>query len=85
MDKKDNDEKDVNLNSGNFSETTPSPTPAKRLAALVCVILLAGMDLCTLVLSFFTTPENSYLFRFSLIITIVLPVLAYVLVRLFRR
>ncbi len=67
------------------AEESISHTPGTRLAALVCVILLLVLVLCTLVSAFLTTPENSYIFRYFLIMTVVVPVLAYILIRFFRR
>ena len=50
---------------------------AKRIAALVAVVLLVAMYLVTLVAAFFDNAASGYLFRACLICTIVIPVMAW--------
>ena len=56
----------------------------KRILALAAVIILAGLYIATLVTAFIVTPATVYLFRTSIIATIMIPILMYVLLFIYR-
>ncbi len=72
---------------GNVKGKEGRPSKPKRVAALVCVFLLLGLYLVTLVSAIFSTPATAGLFRASLAMTIFLPLLLYgyqLICRVFR-
>lgn len=65
-------------NNENKKKRTP-----KQIAALVCVILLAGMYLCTLIVAFLDFPGADKLFSGCLVMTIGLPILLWLYIWLY--
>ena len=61
------------------------PQKRKRIIALFAVVLLAGLYLFTLIAALLSTPESATLFRVSLILTVVVPVAAWLLIRFLSR
>ena len=55
-------------------------TPAKRIAAIAAIVLLAGMYIVTLVSAVFSFPGADMLFRASLGLTIAVPVMAWLVI-----
>lgn len=56
----------------------------KRILALLAVILIALLYLATLILSFFHSEQAGELLMISLVATVVIPVLIYIYLWLFR-
>lgn len=56
----------------------------KRILALAGVVLLAGLYLVTLVSAIFTTPATKDFFRISLLATIIIPLVIYVYMLVYR-
>lgn len=56
----------------------------KRILALLGVILLAGMYVATLVSAFLATPATRDLFLASVVATIMIPILLYVLQLIYK-
>ncbi len=57
----------------------------KRVVAIIAIALLVGLYILTLVAALLSTPESSTLFRVSLILTVVIPVLSYLIIRFLSR
>lgn len=51
---------------------------AKRVLALVGVLILAGLYLLTLISAILVTPATKEFFRISLLATLIIPILIYV-------
>lgn len=49
----------------------------KRIVALICVVILVGIYLVTLLSAIFTSPATASLFKASLFCTVAVPVLLY--------
>lgn len=58
--------------------------PLKRIFALSGVIFLAVIYLITLVSAFISSPASNALFMASLACTVIIPVIIYVFIRLFK-
>lgn len=56
----------------------------KRIAAGVGVLLLAAMYLCTLIFALLDNPKTMLMFKFSIALSLIVPVLCYGIV-LFNR
>lgn len=56
----------------------------KRILAMAGVILLAGMYVVTLVSAVFATPVTKDLFKASLLATLMIPILIYVYLLIYR-
>lgn len=56
----------------------------KRILALLAVIIIALLYLTTLVLSFFRSEQSGELLMVSIVATVVIPVLLYIYLWLFR-
>lgn len=56
----------------------------KRILAMTGVIILAGMYVVTLVLAVFATPAAKDLFKASLLATLMIPILIYVYLLIYR-
>lgn len=56
----------------------------KRILALLAVIIIALLYLTTLVLSFFQSEQAGELLTISIVATVVIPVLLYIYLWLFR-
>lgn len=59
------------------SGDTPRWT-ARRIIALIAIILLVGMYVVTLIAAMFSSPSTSRLFRFCLGMTIAVPIFAWI-------
>ena len=57
----------------------------KRIVAIIAIALLVGLYVLTLVAALLSTPESSTLFHVSLILTVVIPVLSYLIIRFLSR
>ena len=57
----------------------------KRIIAILAIALLVGLYVLTLIAALFSAPGKGGLFRLSLIMTIVVPVLAYLIIRFLDR
>ena len=57
----------------------------KQIAALICVILLAAMYLFTLIVAFLDFPGADRLFAACLLMTIGLPILLWIFIRIHDR
>lgn len=58
----------------------PAPWTAKRFIALAAIIFLAGLYVLTLVAALFTDSAHPALFRFTLGMTIAVPIFAWILI-----
>ncbi len=56
----------------------------RRIAALIGVILLVGMYVATLVSAFLATPATRDLFLASVVATVMIPILLYVLQLMYK-
>lgn len=56
----------------------------KRILALLGVILLAGMYVATLISAFLATPATRDLFLASVVATVMIPILLYVLQLIYK-
>ena len=57
----------------------------KRIVAVIAIVLLVGLYVLTLIAALLSTPESSALFRVSLVLTVVIPVLSYLIIRFLSR
>ena len=56
----------------------------KRILALAGVVFLAGLYLVTLVSAIFATPATKEFFRISLLATIIVPLIIYIYMLVYR-
>lgn len=56
----------------------------KRILALLGVVLLAGMYVATLISAFLATPATRDLFLASVVATVMIPILLYVLQLIYK-
>lgn len=56
----------------------------KRILALAGVVFLAGLYLVTLVSAIFATPATKEIFRISLLATIIVPLIIYIYMLVYR-
>lgn len=56
----------------------------RRIAALIGVILLVGMYVATLISAFLATPATRDLFLASVVATVMIPILLYVLQLIYK-
>lgn len=56
----------------------------KRIAAWIAIIILLGMYVVTAIMAFFATPNSIQMFKASLIATIMLPVMMYIVAFIYR-
>ena len=56
----------------------------RRIAALIGVILLVGMYVATLISAFLATPATMDLFLASVVATVMIPILLYVLQLIYK-
>lgn len=57
----------------------------KRTAAILCILFLVGLYLCTLICSFIQTDFAYSLLRFSITATVIVPVLLFVFLKALER
>lgn len=57
----------------------------KRATAIICIIFLVGLYLCTLVCSFIQTEFARSLLRFSVAATVIVPVLLFIFLKAIER
>ncbi len=57
----------------------------KRTAAILCILFLVGLYLCTLICSFIQTDFARSLLRFSMAATVIVPVLLFVFLKAIER
>ncbi|MBO5564952.1 MAG: hypothetical protein J5935_04995 [Lachnospiraceae bacterium] len=57
----------------------------KRIVAVIAIVLLVGLYVLTLIAALLSTSESSALFRVSLVLTVVIPVLSYLIIRFLSR
>ncbi|MDO4284936.1 MAG: hypothetical protein Q4C60_06325 [Eubacteriales bacterium] len=62
------------------SKTASAPWTARRIAALLCIVVLVAMYLITLFLAIFASPGAGGMFRASLLLTIALPVFCWIFI-----
>ena len=60
-------------------------SPAKRATAVICIIFLVALYLCTLICSLIQTEFARSLLRFSLAATVIVPVLLFVFLKALER
>ena len=56
----------------------------KRILAWIAVVILLGFYLTTFIMAFFVTPKAVQMFKTSIIATIMIPILLYVILFLYR-
>ena len=69
---------DTNNTSDKTETTGKSPWTAKRVAAIIGIILLAGLYLLTFISALIGTDSSGRLFRFSLGMTIAVPIFLWI-------
>ena len=57
----------------------------KRAAAIICILFLVGLYLCTLICSFIQTGFARALLRFSVAATVIVPVLLFIFLKAIER
>lgn len=57
----------------------------KRIIAVLAIVLLVGLYVATLIAALMSAPGKGELFRFCLIMTVVVPVLSYLIIRFLER
>ncbi len=57
----------------------------KRVIAACAIVLLVGLYVATLIAAIFSAPGKGSLFRLCLIMTVVVPVLAYLVIHFLNR
>ncbi len=68
-----------------YTESMNSKWTPKRIVAVIAIVLLVGLYVLTLIAALLSTPESSTLFRVSLVLTVVIPVLSYLIIRFLSR
>ena len=71
---------DTNNTSDKTETTGKSPWTAKRVAAIIGIILLAGLYLLTFISALIGTESSGRLFRFSLGMTIAVPIFLWLFI-----
>ena len=64
--------------SENKNEQEKAPSTVKRVAAVIGIVLLVGLYLLTFVSAFLGTESSGRLFRFSLGMTIAVPIFLWI-------
>ena len=62
----------------NTNTNPPKRSKAQRIAALICVILLAGLYLATLAVAIFDHESSGQWFLFCFLGTIIIPILTWI-------
>lgn len=66
--------------SENKNEQEKAPSTVKRVAAVIGIVLLVGLYLLTFVSAFLGTESSGRLFRFSLGMTIAVPIFLWIFI-----
>ncbi len=74
----------MEISMHNQSSDKKKKTP-KQIAALICVALLVGMYVATLVVAFLDFPGSDRLFQACLVATIGLPILLWIYIWLYGK
>lgn len=66
-------------------DNTKKRTPAKQIAAIVCIVILVGFYVATLAAAIFDFPNSERLFAACLFATVALPILLWIYMWIFKK
>lgn len=61
------------------------PKKIQRILAVLSIVLLAGLYLCSLIFAMFDTPGAQMMFRACVAATIIVPVLLYMFILVYKQ